>query len=421
MGMDMDSLPRVLFINHSIRDGGPGKSLFYILKFLDRTKLTPYVLIPKDDVFSDWLRAQGIYENVITDKRFPENLKRPRFQTVNGGGDDGEFSYYYNKWLHLLSVLLNILDLFSLVITSPFLIRRKKIDVIYCNGTQAKIVGALMGLINRCPVIWHVRNIQQTRLLGSLINTLAGLPVVRRIICVSGATADQFRHGRDKVVVIHNGIDVGDYDPETTKGEIRSAYGLAGDTVIVGSTGRIVPRKGYELFIEAAAVALNELGEKRKSVRFVIVGDTPYFFQDDHMGNLKRLVTEEGLDEYFIFTGFRKDVRPCLKDFDIFVIPSNYPDPFPRSVIEAMSFELPVIGFRVGGIVESVEDGVTGILSEPGDIENMAKAILRLIGDSDVRRSMGMMGRERVKEKFSAGAVAGDIERNILEVCRKQA
>jgi hypothetical protein len=82
----MDSLPRVLFINHSIRDGGPGKSLFYILKFLDRSKLTPYVLIPKDDVFSDWLKSEGIYENVITDARFPENLKRPFFgQSVKCG------------------------------------------------------------------------------------------------------------------------------------------------------------------------------------------------------------------------------------------------------------------------------------------------------------------------------------------------
>ncbi|MFI5323010.1 MAG: hypothetical protein ACHQ6U_05655 [Thermodesulfobacteriota bacterium] len=152
----MDSLSRVLFISHSIRDGEPGKSLFYILKFLDRTRLTPYVLIPKDDVFSDRLKSQGIYENVITDARFPENLKRPRFKTVNGHDYAGKFSSYYDKYLHFVSLLLNILDLLSLVITSPFLIKRKRIDVIYCNGTQAKIVGALMGLITGCPVIWHV-------------------------------------------------------------------------------------------------------------------------------------------------------------------------------------------------------------------------------------------------------------------------
>ncbi|MEW6143746.1 MAG: glycosyltransferase family 4 protein [Thermodesulfobacteriota bacterium] len=412
----MDSLPRVLFINHSIRDGGPGKSLFYILKFLDRSKLTPYVLIPKDDVFSDWLKSEGIYENVITDSRFPENLKRPFFgQSVKD--HNGIISLFTDKLAHIVSVFLNVLDLLSLIVTSPFLIRRNGIGIIYCNGTQAKIVGALIGLINGRPVVWHVRNIQQTRLLGSIINGLAGLPAVRKIICVSGATAAQFTRGREKLVVIHNGIDVRDYDPVSTSGEIRSAYGLAVDTVIVGSTGRIVPRKGYELFIEAAGIALGKLGGGRYSVKFVIVGDTPYFFQDDHLGKLKRTVIDKGLGDSFIFTGFRKDVRPCLKDFDIFVIPSSYPDPFPRSVIEAMSFSLPVVGYRAGGIVESVEDGVTGILSEPGDARQLAEAILKLITDKGLRESMGRAGLERVREKFSAQAVASEIEKNILEVC----
>ncbi len=414
--MPMDSLPRVLFINHSIRDGGPGRSLFYLLKFLDRTRLTPYVLIPKDDVFSDWLRSAGMYENVITDQRFPENLKRPRLGAPRKGAGSGLFSTYHDKLLHFLSVLLNILDLLSLVVTSPLLLKRNRINVIYCNGTQAKVVGALMGVINWCPVIWHVRNIQQTKLLGSVINTLARLPVVRRIICVSGAAADQFPRGREKLVVIHNGIDIGDYDPASTSGEIRSAYGLTDGTVVVGSTGRIVPRKGYEMFIEAAGIALGGLGDRRNDVKFVIVGDTPYFFREDHLGKLKKMVMDAGLEDSFIFTGFKKDVRPFLKDFDIFVIPSSYPDPFPRSVIEAMSFGLPVVGFRAGGIVESVDDGVTGILSEPGSIRKMADAVLRLTADEGLRESMGRAGRERVKEKFSAQAVALKIEGIILEV-----
>lgn len=416
----MDHTPRVLFINHSIRDGGPGKSLFYILKFLDRTRVSPYVLIPRDDVFSERLKGEGLYENIITDKRFPENLKRPRFSSEAGEGSSGGLTSYYHKVLHILSVLLNIMDLFSLVVTSPFLVRRHRIDVIYCNGTQAKIVGAMMGFVNRRPVIWHVRNIQQTWLLGSIINACAALPAVRRIICVSGATAGQFRHGREKLVVIHNGIDIEDYDPKTTEGEIRSGYGLSRKTVIVGSTGRIVPRKGYDLFIRSAGAAIKELKGKSRDVRFVIVGDTPYFFQDNHMVYLKSLVKELGVEDYFIFTGFRKDVRPCLKDFDLFVIPSNYPDPFPRSVIEAMSFALPVVGFRVGGIVESVEDGVTGILNESGNTGDMGNAILKLIQDAKLRKSMGRAGRERVKSNFSADVIAHKIEEEILDTAAKR-
>lgn len=402
----MSSSPRVLFINHSIRDGGPGKSLYYILRFIDRAKITPFVLIPKDDVFSERLKAEGLYENIIIDKRFPENLKRPWFSGEGKGqGAAARFT----------SLVLNIIDLASLVITSPVWLRRHKIDLIYCNGTQAKVVGALMGFINRKPVVWHVRNIQQTRLLGTIINSLAALPSVKRIICVSGAAAAQFTHGKEKLTVVYNGLDVDDYDPAKTEGGLRGAYNIPADAVVVGSTGRIVPRKGYDLFIEAAAVAIKEYGERAGGLRFAVVGDTPYFFEGDHLSYLKKLVVEKGLEKNFIFTGYRDDVRPCLKDFDVFVIPSNYPDPFPRSVIEAMSFALPVVAFKAaGGIVEAVDDGVTGILSEPGDTGDMGRAIGRLALDPALRKSMGEAGRERVIAKFSAEAVAREVEKNIL-------
>ncbi len=409
----MKTLPHVLFINHSIRDGGPAKSLFYILKYLDRTKIAPYVLIPKDDVFSERLKEEGIYENVILDKRFPENLKRPRL----GKEFQKEGNTRYNGLQKFVFIMLNILDMLSLIVTSPFLLRKNKINVIYCNGTQAKVVGALMGLVNWCPVIWHVRNIQQTKLLGFIIDTLSRLPVVRRIICVSGPTAVPFEKVKDKVRVIHNGVDIEDYNPQTTKGELRAQYGISKSTIIVGSTGRIVPRKGYSLFIKAAKVVIDELGEGRHDIKFVIVGDTPYFFQDDHLGSLKYLVSQNGLDDYFIFTGYKKEVSTFLKDFDIFVVPSNYPDPFPRSVIEAMAFALPVIGFKeAGGIVESIDDGVTGFLCDPGNTQEVGGAIARLISDPKLRKAMGVSGRKRVVLNYRAIERTEDIQRNILEV-----
>ena len=411
----MNLLPRVVFINHSIRDGGPGKSLFYILKYLDRSQITPYVLIPKDEVFSERLKAEGIYENIILDKRFPENLKRPRLGMAFQ--KEGDKLGYLDIMMKFLSILLNIFDMLSLIVTSPFWLKKYKLDVIYCNGTQAKVVGALIGLVTGCPVIWHVRNIQQTKLLGFIINTLSKLSAVRRIICVSSATAKPFDRVKEKVRVIYNGVDIENYNPATIQGELRAKYNLSQETIVVGSTGRIVPRKGYDLFIKSAKIVIDQLDEKGKDIKFVIVGDTPYFFQDDHLGYLKKLVTQNGLDNYFIFTGYKKEVKEYLKDFDIFVIPSNYPDPFPRAVIEAMAFELPSIGFKgAGGIVESIDDGVTGFLCDPGDIQGVGDSIVKLVRDPDLRKKMGLAGRKRVKDYFLAIDRTKDIQKNILEV-----
>jgi len=412
----VESILRVLFINHSVRDGGPGRSLFYILKYVDKTKIAPFILVPKEDVFTDLLKKEGLWNRVIVERKFPENIFRPR---LNWKWLQSSDRPVLSRLLKIASVALNVIDLFMLVLSSPLLIKKRGIRIIYCNGTVAKIVGALMGVFSRCPVIWHVRNIQQTKALGLTVNLLSTLPVVKKIICVSGPAAGQFHYSKDKITVIHNGVDPEDFDPEKTSGLLRFEFGIPEGIVIVGSTGRIVPRKGYEYLIKSALTVLRGLGSGVSGVRFVIVGDTPYFFQDNHLEFLKGLVREFGLEDVFIFTGYRKDVRPYLKDFDIFVIPSNYPDPFPRSVIEAMSFALPVIGFGVGGIVEAVENGVTGVLNEPGNTEQMGEAILRLIKERSLRASMGNAGRERVRRLFSARDRAKDVEENILEVAEK--
>jgi glycosyltransferase involved in cell wall biosynthesis len=401
-----------------VRYGGPGRSLFYILKYINKAKIDPYVLVPKEDIFTDLVKKEGLGDKIIVEEKFPENLQSPRLNWIRfTAGNTSQSSL--SKLRKIVSVTLNVIDLFVFIVTAPFLIGKRKIDIIYCNGTQAKIVGTLIGFLNRRPVIWHVRNIQQTKPLGITMNFLASLTVVKRIICVSRPTAEQFRFGRDKVTIIHNGIDTEDFDPDKIKGLLRLEFDIPKGAVIVGSTGRIVPRKGYEYLIRAALSMISRLDDEVSKVRFVVVGDTPYFFQDNHLQVLKGMVSELGLEEFFIFTGYKKDVGPYLKDFDIFVIPSNYPDPFPRVVIEAMSFALPVVGFKVGGIVEAVENGVTGFLNEPGNTEQLGEGILKLIQDKSLRVSMGVGGRERVRRLFSAKERTKDIEENILEVARK--
>ena len=406
----------VLFINHSVRDGGPGRSLFYILKYLDRDKINPHIIIPKDDIFSEDLKAENIYENVIVDKRFPENIFSARLGLDIFSASDK--SNVLTKFKKFVFSLINIFDLILFVLMSGKIIKNKKIDIVYCNGTIAKIVGAFIGKINNRSVIWHVRNIQQTKVLKFIITNLSKFSAVKRIICVSNATAEQFSEVSEKVRVVYNGIDPNDYNPQKTRALLRKEFNIKKDTILIGSTGRLVPRKGYDDLIKVAKNVIDKL-DKSIDIKFVIVGDTPHFFQFDHLSYLKNLANKLHIAENLIFTGYKKDIRPYLKDFDIFVIPSNYPDPFPRSVIEAMSFKLPVIGFKIGGIAEAVEHSSSGYLSETSDYEDMAEKIHSLIVDNELRIEMGKNARKRVIKMCKALDRSKDIENIILETPMK--
>lgn len=396
----------VLFINHSVRDGGPGRSLLYILKYIDRDKINPFVLVPKHDIFSESLKSEGIFENIIVDPRFPENIQKSTIVADT-------------KWapglMRVFSIIVNIVNMLRLLLGSPKIIRENGIDIIYCNGTLAKIVGALIGRKNKKPVIWHVRNIQQTRFMKSLMETLSGLQCVKKIICVSRATAEPFERAKNKVHVVYNGIDPADFDRDSVRGSLREEFSVPSDTVLVGNTGRVVPRKGYVEFIDTVSRLVSD-GDINEKTKFVIVGDTPWFFPKNHLRELEDHAEKLGVRDSFIFTGYRKDVRPCLKDFDLFVIPSNYPDPFPRSVIEAMAFSLPVVGFSIGGIAEAIEDGKSGFLCGSGDFKKIGESISILARDAEARDEMGRNARRRVMEMCSASERTADIQKIILEV-----
>ena len=91
-----------------------------------------------------------------------------------------------------------------------------------------------------------------------------------------------------------------------------------------------------------------------------LVGDTPFYFNQKLMQKLKKSVDDLNISKKFIFTGYKSDVESYIADFDIFFIPSRYPDPFPRVVIESMSLGKPVIGFNIGGIGEAIDDNING-------------------------------------------------------------
>lgn len=194
----------------------------------------------------------------------------------------------------------------------------------------------------------------------------------------------------DKVVTIHNAIDPNGSIPGRDSELVRSEFGIGNDIPVIGSVGRMVPVKGFELFLAMAKAILTV----RPEVKFMLVGDGP------QRAELERKARELGITESVIFTGFRNDVTDLINCLDIFAM-TSYHEGIPMALLEAMAMKKAVVSTAVGGIPEIIQDGVSGILVDSNDAGQLSAASLRLLANSDARLNLAEAARSRIEEEFS--------------------
>lgn len=408
---------RVLFLNDTSRNGGPPRSLFYILKFLDPERIHRAVLLPRRGVVSELYEREKVADELFVDESLVENPVEPWTRAMERRDfDAGPLT----KGRRLVGNLGR--GAYSVVSLARRL-REGKYDLLYCNGTNADFFGGIASKLSGVPCLWHVRYTSVPKGLVKVHDELARSAGVRRIVCVSKASASLFPDCPDKIRVVHNALDPEDFGGAAPSPVLRAELGLPEGTVVFGSQGRILPRKGYIELVDAAKIALSRMtAAERERVRFVVLGDTPEDIFPDHLAECRARVTALNLEKYVQFLGFRVDVRPYVADFDVAVVPSVYPDPLPRAVIESMAMEKPVVAFDVGGVAEMLVGGRTGTLvhGAPPDVNGMAEAFLRYFRDPALREAHGRAGRERILSDFSAERQAkiiqGEIERAAAKV-----
>jgi glycosyltransferase involved in cell wall biosynthesis len=417
---------RVLFINDTARNGGPGRSLHSILKFVDPRVVHRAVVLPRDGAIADLLVRDSVADELFLEPNLVENPIEPWGRAMTRRDFDAPAPV---KAVRLAG---NVVKAGRAIARLSSLVRRGRFDLIYCNGTNADFAGGALARITGVPALWHVRYTSIPRLAEGTHRALAASPGVRVIVCVSQAAASLFPHAAAKVRVIHNALDVSDFDPDLVRGSLRAELGLAADAIVFGSHGRVLRRKGYVEMIRAARLAMDRMTARESSrVTFVVVGDTPEDFRPDHVEECRGLAGGLGLGRRFRMLGFRADVRPLVADFDVAVVPSVYPDPLPRAVIESMALGKPVLAFAVGGVGEMLDHGVTGELvrfepdgagaEAPGAsvaaIERLAEAIVGYVRDPGRREREGRAGRARVLADFDARVHGARIQGEIVRAC----
>jgi phosphatidylinositol alpha-1,6-mannosyltransferase len=224
-----------------------------------------------------------------------------------------------------------------------------------------------------------------------------------RVIAVSRFTKERIKdiglHG-DQVQVVPNGLSSHyiEQASEYARKESRALLKLKGRIVL--QVGRLVPRKGHELVLEAFQRIQETLDE---TVRYVIVGSGPY------RQRLEGTATSMGIAEEIVFTGFVPDdeLHHYYSASDLVVMPAHNPtnagdvEGFGIVYLEAYAHGKPVIGAEAGGAPDAIVHEETGLLIPPGDSEALAAGILRLLEDPAEAASMGSYGQELLQTRWN--------------------
>jgi glycosyltransferase involved in cell wall biosynthesis len=193
----------------------------------------------------------------------------------------------------------------------------------------------------------------------------------------------------EKIRLINSGID-----PERYEWQPKKPLAGNGPTVI-GCLAGLQERKGQRFLLQAAAL----LKSRGLNLRYQIAGEGPLREQ------LEQLTGRLGLGDDVRFVGFVADPAEFLAKIDLFVMPS-LAEGLGVAALEAMAAGKAVIATKVGGLVESVLDGVTGILVPPQDPMALAHAIAKLVQAPSLASEMGTQGQQRVMQHFTLTQMA---------------
>lgn len=215
---------------------------------------------------------------------------------------------------------------------------------------------------------------------------------------VSADVAQELRHyvPAERVRHIGNGIDTQRYRRLLPRTEAKRALQLPADRVLVGYVGRLSVQKGLSSLLRAVASLPEPL---RSGTDLVITGDGDYRLA---LGDEARAL---GLAQRTHFLGARSDTPEIYSALDVFVLPSQQ-EAFPMVVLEAMACELPVIATDVGDTARIVEDGISGLVVPPRDVDALRHRLLDVLQDPLRGERLGQAARARVVERFSSEQMA---------------
>jgi glycosyltransferase involved in cell wall biosynthesis len=365
---------RVVFLDHCAKLSGGELALLRLLK--GARTIEPHVILAEDGPLVDEFRKAGISTEVLALKPNVANLSRAELQSphrlLEGCIATATYAAKLTRRLHRLHP-----------------------DLVHANSLKSGVYGSLAARGARIPIVWHVRDRLsednyppgQAALLQRGVRKMADAVIANSI-----ATAELLRKGRAPVWVVPSPVDV------TSMG--RPTDGPP----VVGIVGRLAPWKGQHIFLDAVA----RVSKKHPDVHARVIGSA-LFGEEPYSRTLRRQVDELGISTLVDFAGFSDDIAAQLATLTVAVHASTVPEPFGQVIVEAMACGVPVVATAAGGPVEIIDHTTDGLLVAPGDPEELAEGIARLLEDAGLRARMSQAGMVKA-ERYRPERVAAEVE-----------
>ncbi len=263
------------------------------------------------------------------------------------------------------------------------LVQSRSVDVLQAHLPNAHVLAGLAGRLTNRPVLATIHG-RAVSTLDIEVQKLAGshLAVVCRqsYFQALGVGIDP-RH----VHFVPNGVDSERFRPLRVRdGALRTRFGIAPETPLIGFIGRLSPETGPDLFLRMAV----SVRAQCPTAEFILVGDGAMF------GQLQTFARRFGIGDAVHFADSQSDMPAVFHELDL-VVSSSLSEAMPLAVMEAMASGLPVVACKVGGIPDLVAHGLTGWLADKGDYETLAAHVVDLLENDAVRLAAGAAARER--------------------------
>lgn len=369
---------RLLFLNTRDQCGADVAVHLTLMKNFAPDEVQVFVISNSEAMDADEMRARLAGMPHVTSTFLP--LGKPASRLAGKG--------------RLGRALAYIPSVLSLVKAAAF-VRKHRIQIVHATDRpRDSSYVALLGRLSGAASVVHM-HAHPVDLNGP---TLWGMRKATTIFAVSESIRGSligWGLDADKIHTVHNAVDTDYFNPDLEADggpSIRDQFGIPRNAPLLGIAARMNPWKGqYELI---AATSL--LRETFPDLHVMILGsDVPEMRAD-----YEKRAREGGVADRIHFGGFQADVRPFLREFDLFVHPS-YGEPFGLSIVEAMAMRKPVIACGTGGVPEIITHGVDGWLVEERSAEAVAHGITTLLNDPELRHRMGERARQTVCARFT--------------------